>query len=146
VITPATPDDAPALARILGDWVRETGWLPVLHSREEDMGFLSHLITTRTVHVLRLPEAAGFLARDGGMIEALYLAPQARGQGYGRALLDQAKAAEPSLTLWTFAANTAARAFYAREGFAVAEETDGAGNEAHLPDLRLIWTAKESMP
>ena len=146
MITPATPEDAPALARILGDWVRETGWMPVLHSREEDLDFLSHLIATRTVHVLRLPEVSGFLARDGGMIEALYLAPQARGKGYGRALLDRAKAAEPKLTLWTFAANHAARAFYAREGFRVAEETDGAGNEARLPDLRLIWTAKESMP
>lgn len=143
MISPATPDDAPALARILGDWLRETGWMPILHSRDEDVGFLAHLIASRTVDVLRLPEPAGFLARDGGMIEALYLAPHARGRGWGRALLARAKAVEPALTLWTFAANHAARAFYAREGFRVVEETDGAGNEARLPDLRLIWTAKE---
>lgn len=139
MIGPATPEDAPALARILGDWTRETGWLPVLHSREEDSGFLSDLIARMTVTVLRLPHPAGFLARDGGDVLALYLAPEARGQGWGRALLDGAKAVEPVLTLWTYAANAAARAFYARQGFAEVEATDGQGNEAGLPDIRLEW-------
>lgn len=139
MISPATPGDAPALARILGDWVRGTGWMPVLHSREEDEGFLRHLIATRIVRVLRLPDAAGFLARDGRQIDALYLAPAARGQGWGRVLLDEAKAAEPRLTLWIFAANAGARAFYAREGFAEVQATDGQDNEARLPDIRLEW-------
>ena len=139
MISPATPDDAPALARILGDWLRETGWMPVLHTREEDEGFLRHLIATRTVRVLRLPDPKGFLAREGGQIDALYLAPAARGQGWGRALLEEAKAAEPRLSLWTFAANAAARAFYAREGFAEVQATDGQDNEARLPDIRLEW-------
>lgn len=139
MISPATPDDAPALARILGDWLREAGWMPVLHTREEDEGFLRHLIATRTVRVLRLPDPQGFLAREGGQIDALYLAPAARGQGWGRALLEEAKAAEPRLSLWTFAANAAARAFYAREGFAEVQATDGQDNEARLPDIRLEW-------
>ena len=139
MISPATPDDAPALARILGDWLRETGWMPVLHTREEDEGFLRHLIATRTVRVLRLPDPQGFLAREGGQIDALYLAPAARGQGWGRALLEEAKAAEPRLSLWTFAANAAARAFYASEGFAEVQATDGQDNEARLPDIRLEW-------
>ena len=139
MISPATPEDAPALARILGDWQRETGWMPVLHTREEDEGFLRHLIATRTVRVLRLPDPLGFLAREGGQIDALYLAPAARGQGWGRALLEEAKAAEPRLSLWTFAANAAARAFYASEGFAEVQATDGQDNEARLPDIRLEW-------
>jgi hypothetical protein len=35
-LRPAVPTDAAPLALILGDWVRETGWMPVLHSREAD--------------------------------------------------------------------------------------------------------------
>jgi hypothetical protein len=36
ILRPATPDDAPALALIMGDWLHETDWMPVLHTREED--------------------------------------------------------------------------------------------------------------
>ena len=81
----------------------------------------------------------GFLARDGEMIHALYLRPKARRRGFGKALLDQAKAETPRLTLWAFQANAQARRFYAREGFAEVEETDGAGNDEKLPDVRLTW-------
>lgn len=134
----ATGADLPALARILGDWVREMPWMPKLHGRDEDLWFLGQL---RERGVLRVAgaEPAGFLARQGGEVDALYLALAARGQGIGSALLDEAKAAEPVLRLWTFQANSAARAFYARAGFVEIERTDGAGNEERLPDVRLEW-------
>ena len=139
-LTRATPRDADPLARILKGWIIETDWMPKLHTPEEDRRFLTHLITTQHVTTLRNWRGVqGFLARDGGDIHALYLAPKARGQGWGKALLDQAKAAEPTLSLWTFQQNTRARAFYAREGFAEIEFTDGAGNDEKLPDLRLEW-------
>ncbi len=83
--------------------------------------------------------AQGFLAREGEMIHALYLRPRARGRGFGKALLDHAKAGSPRLMLWSFQANAAARRFYAREGFSEVEETDGAGNDEKLPDVRLTW-------
>ena len=137
----ATPEDAPALARILGDWVRETGWMPVLHTREEDLGFLAHLIGTTEVTSAEDGDPSGFLALDGEDVRALYLAPEARGQGVGRALLDQAKAGRTRLSLWAFEANPRAVAFSQREGFRVAERTDGSGNEEALPDLRMIWDA-----
>ena len=137
----ATPEDAPALARILGDWVRETGWMPVLHTREEDLGFLAHLIGTTEVTLAEDGTPSGFLALDGEDVRALYLAPEARGQGIGRALLDHAKASRGRLSLWAFEANPRAVAFYQREGFRVAERTDGSGNEEALPDLRMIWDA-----
>ena len=137
----ATPEDAPALARILGDWVRETGWMPVLHTREEDLGFLAHLIGTTEVTLAEDGGPSGFLALDGEDVRALYLAPEARGQGVGRALLDQAKAGRTRLSLWAFEANPRAVAFYQREGFRVAERTDGSGNEEGLPDLRMLWDA-----
>ncbi len=141
ILRPATPDDAAPLALILGDWVRETGWMPVLHTREEDQGFLRHLIETGDVTVAEDETPLGFLARDGEEVRALYLATAARGQGIGKALLDHAKAGHPTLRLWAFEANDRAVRLYLREGFRMAERTDGAGNEEKLPDLRMTWEA-----
>ena len=138
ILRDATEADLPALALIMGDWVLETPWMPKLHSREEDLWFLGHL---RERGILRVAGEAPleFLARQGGEVDALYLAPEVRGQGIGAALLNEAKAAEPVLRLWTFQANAGARAFYAREGFVEIEQTDGAGNDEGLPDVRLEW-------
>ncbi len=148
-LRPAEPQDAPALARILGDWVREVGWMPVLHSREEDQGFLGHLIATTRVTVAEdgtlRAAPLGFLSLDGEEVRALYLAPAARGVGWGRRLLDGAKAASPRLRLWTFEANARARAFYAREGSRELRRTAG-DNEEGLPDLLLAWEAPPETP
>ncbi len=140
-LRPARPEDAPALARILGDWVRETGWMPVLHTREEDEGFLRRLIAETEVTVAKDGAVLGFLAREGEEVRALYLAPEGRGRGVGRALLDGVKAGRGRLWLWAFEANARAVAFYGREEFRVVERTDGSGNEEGLPDLRLAWEA-----
>lgn len=136
----ATAEDAQALALILGDWLRATGWMPVLHTREEDLGFLRHLIATTEVMVAEDGAPLGFLALDGGEVRALYLAPGARGRGIGRALLAVAKARRNRLALWVFEANPRAVAFYAREGFAVERRTEG-DNEEGLPDLLMTWEA-----
>ncbi|SHI58703.1 GNAT family N-acetyltransferase [Wenxinia saemankumensis] len=138
-IRPARSEDAPAIAAILGGWVRETGWMPRLHSADEDLHFARHLVRTQDVLVAGNPPQ-GFLARNGEDVTALYLAPGARGRGTGRALLDAAKAESPRLALWTFAANAGARAFYAREGFTQIGGTPGENDEG-LPDIRLQWTA-----
>ncbi len=139
MIRPATIEDAPILAAILRDWVIETGWMPVLHTPEEDLGFLRHLITTCDVLVIGEPEPTGFIAVDGQDVRCLYLAPQARGMGQGRALLDRAKTQSDRLSLWAFQANPRAIAFYRREGFAEMERTDGQRNDEKLPDLRMVW-------
>lgn len=136
MIRPATPADAPALARVLGDWIRETEWMPVLHSREDDINFLSHLIVN--AHVWSVG-TDGFVALKDGVVPALYLAPGARGRGYGAQLLDRVKQGSDALSLWTFQANAGARRFYAREGFTEIEHTDGSGNDEGLPDVRLEW-------
>lgn len=139
-IAPAKRSDAPRLAHILGSWTAETPWMPVLHGVMENRAFLLDLIERMQVITLRNWRGAqGFLARDGGMVHALYLSPAARGQGHGKRLLDRAKAEAPRLMLWTFQDNAGARAFYAREGFAEVEQTDGAGNDEKLPDVRLVW-------
>ncbi|MCP3969998.1 MAG: GNAT family N-acetyltransferase [Rhodobacteraceae bacterium] len=125
----------------MAGWIGETPWMPELHTPDEDMRLLRHLIETTDVVTLRdWRGAQGFLARDGDVVHALYLAPRARRRGHGRRLLHAAKTRASRLELWAFQANSAARAFYAREGFAQAEATDGAGNDENLPDVRLVWT------
>jgi GNAT superfamily N-acetyltransferase len=135
VIRQATAVDASWCARLLGDWVRETGWMPVLHSREEDLGFVAGLIARTEVLVAE----GGFLARERDEVLALYLAPEVRGRGVGKALLDAAKERRERLTLWVFQRNAGALRFYAREGFAEVERTDGARNDERLPDVRMVW-------
>ena len=133
----ATLADAPVLALVLGDWIRDTPWMPKLHTKAQDLIFVRQLITTR---VVRMEDSGlGFLARQDGEIDALYLVPHARGRGLGRALLEEAKAAEEMLTLWAFQANEGARRFYAREGFVEAFMTGGDGNVEGLKDVRLVW-------
>lgn len=134
----ATPAHAPALARILGDWVRETDWMPQLHSREEDRQFLSHLIEKTQVVVADPVRPVGFVAVDGEEVPALYVLPAARSRGLGKALLDHVRESRARLALWTFQANTGARRFYAREGFSEIARTEG-DNEEGLPDVRLEW-------
>lgn len=115
--------------------------MPKLHSAAEDLAFVQGLIGS---HVSRVvvddrDRPLGFLARRGEDIDALYLAAEVRGRGLGSHLLEDAKVM-PRLTLWTFQANTGARAFYARHGFTEIARSDGGGNAEALPDLRLIWT------
>ena len=139
VITDAAPADAPAIATILGAWNRDTVWMPKLHCPAEDLGFAQHLLASRTTCVLRTPDVVEFLSRAGEEVEALYLTPAARGQGYGAQLMAETKAACPRLTLYTFQANLPARRFYARQGFTEIARSDGAENDEHLPDLHLVW-------
>ena len=134
MIRDAVAGDAGGLARVLGDWVQDTAWMPKLHSREEDLGFLQGLIAGCRVRVI---EGAGFMAVEGGVVRALYLEPSARGLGLGKALLDDAKGRAGRLELYTFEANAGARRFYAREGFR--EVRFGAENEEGLPDVFLVW-------
>jgi GNAT superfamily N-acetyltransferase len=137
---PAEPGDARALARILGGWVAETPWMPRIHSAEDDLRHAERLIDRMEVTVARNWRGAqGFLARDGEVVQALYLAPRARCRGYGSRLVAAAQAAVSRLELWCFQANHGALRFYARHGFTEVERTAGMGNDEKLPDVRLEW-------
>jgi len=82
----------------------------------------------------------GLLVLDGAWVDQLYVDPTATGRGIGSLLLERAKAERPGgLDLWTFQANTGARRFYERHGFAEVARTDG-DNEEGTPDIRLRWT------
>jgi ribosomal protein S18 acetylase RimI-like enzyme len=139
ILDRATPDDAQAIATILGDWIAATDWMPKLHTRAQDLGFARHLLATQQVWVIRAPTVRGYLALDGTVVTSVTIAAKARGRGTGKLLLDHAKTVSPRLTLFTFQANTRALRFYEREGFAELRRTDGADNEEHLPDVELGW-------
>lgn len=140
MIRPAHDPDASALATILSDWVDATPWMPRLHTRAEDLAFVSSLVSAGQVMIAEHDgQPAGYLARDGEEIRHLYVARDQQGRGVGRALIDQAKSGFTELGLWCFQANSAALAFYAKQGFAEDHRTDGRDNEERLPDIRLVW-------
>jgi GNAT superfamily N-acetyltransferase len=142
----ARADEAWALGAILSDWVAATPWMPRLHSREDDAGFVAGLIAAGQVRTARDPDgrAVGFAARDGHLLRALYVAADRRGDGVGCALLTDVQAAVTAaggprhLLAWTFAANADARRFYARAGFTETGGTPG-DNDEDLPDILLEW-------
>ncbi len=101
-------------------------------------------------------EREGWVAEDGrgivafaelvgGWLDALYVRPDAQGEGIGSALLDVAKSVRPAgFSLWVFESNTPARAFYARHGLVEREHTDGSGNDEKAPDIRMEWPGSGS--
>lgn len=85
----------------------------------------------------------GMMFLKVGWVDQLYLEPDRLGEGIGRQLLELAKErSSGALQLWTFQVNDRARRFYERNGFVVAELTDGSTNEEHEPDVRYIWSAQ----
>lgn len=135
----------PRLLSILWAFTRATPWLPQTRGRWLDARLMGRIIRrgwVRQVADTRGP--AGFIARDGAHIHALFVHPRARGQGLGQALLDEAKARADRLELWVLHANTAARRFYAAQGFdEVLCSRDGLGNDENLPDVLMVWQPQE---
>ena len=143
----ATDADAPAIATLHLSARAAAGdaFPPAVHADEE---YLPHLLAdvlpaSEVWIALAQDEPAGFLVLDGELLADLYVAPAAQGTGLGSALLDHAKRRRPDgLTLWVFASNRPARAFYERRGFAVIGGTEG-DNEEGAPDLLLRWLPED---
>ncbi len=136
----ARPLDAGAVGAILSQATDDAPWLPRVHSRAQEIRFAADMIDAGWVQVARKNGAiAGFLSRDGADIHGLYLDPAAQRQGVGRAFVQAAQAVEPALRLWVYQANENAQAFYRALGFRETQRTDGAGNDARLPDIRFEW-------
>ena len=117
-------------------------WLTGLHTPEEDRWFYrERMFTTCTLWGAFDSDAmTGLIAFHDDWIAQLYVLPDAQRRGVGTELLDIAKHASDRLQLWTFQRNARARRFYEARGFALVEETDGAGNEEKEPDARYLWT------
>ena len=131
--------DAPACAAILNAWIDGTDWMPRVHPPEDVMRHYHETVfAKREVWVVGHPVRAYLSLDEENYVTSLYSAEP--GAGLGKRLIDHAKGLRDRLRLWTFVANTRARAFYQREGFVEVERSDG-DNEEGLPDVRYEWRA-----
>ncbi len=139
----AVPGDVPALADLFLAVRSENvpAIPPIAHPPETVAPFLAGVVGSATVWVAEAgQDLVGFVAFGAdGVVEHLYVSSVRTGRGLGARLLGLAEAAHPEgLSLWTFAANTGARRFYARHGFVETGGTDGDNDEGE-PDVRLEW-------
>jgi GNAT superfamily N-acetyltransferase len=143
VVREATVSDLPGCAAVANAWIDATPWLPRVHSHDAiEAMFEPSLLDRRTIFVAEHEGAvAGYLSLSPeGFVAALYLAPDARGQGIGKALMDRAKSRHPDgLELSVFEPNVDAQRFYAREGFAPVPDGGEAEIVDGVPTLRLRW-------
>ncbi len=139
-IRPAHALDAGRLAQILAAGNAQFHWLPRIFTSAEEIDIIGDMIDAGWVRCAYLDDAlAGFIARKGTEIHALCLQPHLQGRGVGRALMRDAQRNATKLGLWSYVANAHASQFYEKAGFREITRTDGAGNEAHLPDIRYEW-------
>ncbi len=140
----ARTQDMAACAAIYNDWIDETRWMPRIRSREDVVHHYQTVVAAerRTFVVASRQQIVGLMALGPDhLVTALYVAEGFRRQGVGKLLLECAKReCATDVRLWTFQANTGARKFYTREGFAEINKTDG-DNEEGLPDVLLEWRA-----
>lgn len=138
-IRPADPDDSPAVARLLHDFNTEF----------DDPSPGVDFLTDRVAQLLSEAEITVFLAGEGpdglavvrlrpalwsagleAYLEELYVVPELRGQGMGRALLDAVigfarESGADRIDLGTGEDDTAARALYESSGFTNLEKETG---------------------
>jgi ribosomal protein S18 acetylase RimI-like enzyme len=117
-------------------------FLAKLHSAQETRAFIANEVFAKCDVWVAAEEGriVGMMALAGVHIDHLYLLPGNYRRGIGTMLLNKAKELSPEkLTLYAFAVNARARAFYERHGFKAIEFGDGSGNEAGEPDVLYEW-------
>jgi len=145
----ARDGDGVGLAGVFGAARAEMAYLPQLHSQEENVTFFSAgVLPTSWVTVAEVAgELVAFSAVKDRWLDHLYVVPGQQGRGIGGALLGRAMTENPGgLTLWAFAANHRAIAFYERAGFVEVLRTDGSGNEERQPDVQMRWPGDGRRP
>src|SRR5438067_1001751 len=141
-LRPATTADAEAIAAVLSASFRLLGFLPMLHTAQEDRWFIANVILPECEVTVAEDDSGivSFLARQGEEVRLLYTRPGRIGSGAGTLLIEAAKASGvAALELWCFQANTRARRFYEARDFHAIRFTDGADNEERMPDIRYRW-------
>ena len=139
-LRPAIGLDASAIAKLLRAALNSFDWMPVIHTPDEDLAFISDIVLPRQQVTAAEADNAivGFIAVSGEWVEQLYLDPAWTGQGIGSRLLLAATASLPVVKLHCFQANTGARRFYERHGFIAEGFGDGGNNEEGLPDILYV--------
>jgi GNAT superfamily N-acetyltransferase len=108
---------------------------------EQRWHLMKEVVPNNTVRVALLDGAiAGFVAANRQAISQLYVRRGFQRRGVGTQLLEGAKArSNGRLSLYTFARNSSARAFYESHGFRIVAR--GFEPEWQLEDLKYEWTA-----
>ncbi len=146
----ATPEDLPVLAELYLR-VREAAvpaMPPGIHSGDEVRSWMAgwDLSVRETWVAEDEGRPVGFAVVQGDWLEALYVDPDAAGQGIGGTLLDLIKSLRSQgFCLWVFESNAPARAFYAHRGLIELERTDGSANEERSPDIRMAWPGADPL-
>jgi ribosomal protein S18 acetylase RimI-like enzyme len=144
LIRPLEPSDTDEAAAI---WWRSrhadgSQLPPAVHTEEQVATWFADVLLPdgQTWVALDGDRIVALLTLDGDDLDQLYVAPDAAGRGIGSTLVELAKDLRPGgLALWTFQSNTRAQSFYRRHGFREVRRTDGAANEEHAPDVRMVW-------
>jgi putative acetyltransferase len=140
-IRDAEPDDRAVLVGIWRRAVEAThGFLSAAEVDDLEPRVAAELARA-AVRVAAGPEGpVGFLGGSAGEVDMLFVDPAVHGQGAGTALLDDAAAHHPVLTLDVNEQNPAARAWYTRRGFVETgrSETDEDGRPYPLLHLRRV--------
>ena len=138
--------DVVAIAELFERSFGTLTFLPVLHTADEHRTWFGRVVEEQEVWVWEENGAIlGFSVLGDGMLNYLYLEPDATGRGIGSALLDHAKSGKPDgFTLWTFQQNDGARRFYERHGLRAIRFGDGSGNEEGVPDVQYEWSPAPS--
>jgi GNAT superfamily N-acetyltransferase len=143
-LRPADAGDTDAIAGVYYASLRSLTFLPMLHDLAGYRWNIANVML-KECEVTVAEDTSGvvaFLARRSEEIRLLYVRPERIGMGAGTQLIDAAKAGGVgALELWCFQANERARRFYEARGFRAIRFTDGAHNEARMPDVRYRWKA-----
>jgi GNAT superfamily N-acetyltransferase len=112
------------------------------HTPKEDQWFFRERVfkTCEIWGAFDIAAIIGIIAFREDWIDQLYVLPKAQGRGVGTELLQVAQSSFDRLHLWTFQRDVQARRFYEARGFALVQETNGAGNEEKEPDALYLWT------
>lgn len=140
--------DLPDLAEIYLDARHAAPMTPSAHSPADVRAWVrSWDLSTRDVWVAEVDGAVvGFAHLTPSWLDGLYVAPATQQQGIGSDLLALAKSVRPhGFGLWVFEMNEPAREFYRRRGFLELESTDGAANEEHAPDVKMVWPGADPL-
>jgi GNAT superfamily N-acetyltransferase len=142
-LRPATLDDAARAAEVLLA-SRKTfqPYAPPAHTDDEVHEWMREVLVPAGGVIVACDESGviGLIAtsREAGIswVNQLFVVPGRTAQGIGTRLLEEALARlERPVQLYTFQANTRARAFYERHGFRAIAFSDGATNEERCPDV-----------
>ncbi len=141
VVRAATETDLGALAELWLRSRRATSLIPPpVHSDDEVRAwFRDEVVPSGDAWVAtRATTLVAMMVLEADWVEQLYVDPARVRQGYGSLLLRFAQSSRSELALWTFEANTPARAFYERHGFRVRGQASCDNEEGH-PALRYCW-------